>query len=242
MKIVNFLDIKFLSINILSLKKVIKKKGLFVFPSGPGLSELKVNSNYHKSLINSDYVFFDSGFFVLLLRFFKNINVQKLSGYKFLDFYFNYLKINKKKIFSIDPNKKLSNSYRLFFKKKIKIKSFHYIAPKYNLRIKINKNLIKRIHDSKAKEIIINIGGGTQEILGYYLSKKLNKKYKIVCTGAAIAFFTGDQSPINNNIDKLYLGWLFRIIYNPKIFLPRYLSAFKLFFLFIRKKNTISLH
>jgi len=242
MKIVNFLDIKFLSINILSLKKVIKKKGLFVFPSGPGLSELKVNSNYHKSLINSDYVFFDSGFFVLLLRFFKNINVQKLSGYKFLDFYFNYLKINKKKIFSIDPNKELSNSYRLFFKKKIKIKSFHYIAPKYNLRIKINKNLIKRIHDSKAKEIIINIGGGTQEILGYYLSKKLNKKYKIVCTGAAIAFFTGDQSPINNNIDKLYLGWLFRIIYNPKIFLPRYLSAFKLFFLFIRKKNTISLH
>jgi len=242
MKIVNFLDIKFLSINILFLKKVIKKKGLFVFPSGPGLSELKVNSNYHKSLINSDYVFFDSGFFVLLLRFFKNINVQKLSGYKFLDFYFNYLKINKKKIFSIDPNKELSNSYRLFFKKKIKIKSFHYIAPKYNLRIKINKNLIKRIHDSKAKEIIINIGGGTQEILGYYLSKKLNKKYKIVCTGAAIAFFTGDQSPINNNIDKLYLGWLFRIIYNPKIFLPRYLSAFKLFFLFIRKKNTISLH
>ena len=110
------------------------------------------------------------------------------------------------------------------------------------MRIKINKNLIKRIHDSKAKEIIINIGGGTQEILGYYLSKKLNKKYKIVCTGAAIAFFTGDQSPINNNIDKLYLGWLFRIIYNPKIFLPRYLSAFKLFFLFIRKKNTISLH
>tara|TARA_B110000967_G_C18818697_1_gene527478 strand:+ start:139 stop:867 length:729 start_codon:yes stop_codon:yes gene_type:complete len=242
MKIVNFLDIKFLSINILFLKKVIKKKGLFVFPSGPGLSELKVNSNYHKSLINSDYVFFDSSFFVLLLRFFKNINVQKLSGYKFLVFYFNYLKINKKKIFSIDPNKELSNSYRLFFKKKIKIKSFHYIAPKYNLRIKINKNLIKRIHDSKAKEIIINIGGGTQEILGYYLSKKLNKKYKIVCTGAAIAFFTGDQSPINNNIDKLYLGWLFRIIYNPKIFLPRYLSAFKLFFLFIRKKNTISLH
>ena len=242
MKIVNFLDIKFLSINILFLKKVIKKKGLFVFPSGPGLSELKVNSNYHKSLINSDYVFFDSGFFVLLLRFFKNINVQKLSGYKFLNFYFDYLKINKKKIFSIDPNKELSNSYRLFFKKKIKIKSFHYIAPKYNSRIKINKNLIKRIHDSKAKEIIINIGGGTQEILGYYLSKKLNKKYKIVCTGAAIAFFTGDQSPINNNIDKLYLGWLFRIIYNPKIFLPRYLSAFKLFFLFIRKKNTISLH
>ena len=242
MKIVNFLDIKFLSINILFLKKVIKKKGLFVFPSGPGLSELKVNSNYHKSLINSDYVFFDSGFFVLLLRIFKNINIQKLSGYKFLDFYFNYLKIKKKKIFSIDPNKELSNSYRLFFKKKIKIKSFHYIAPKYNLRIKINKNLIKRIHDSKAKEIIINIGGGTQEILGYYLSKKLNKKYKIVCTGAAIAFFTGDQSPINNNIDKLYLGWLFRIIYNPKIFLPRYLSAFKLIFLFIRKKNTISLH
>ena len=242
MKIVNFLNIKFSSINRLSLKKVIKKKGLFVFPSGPGLSELRINSDYHKSLINSDYVFFDSGFFVLLLRIFKNINIDKLSGYKFLKVYFNYLKISKKKVFSIDPNLRLSSSYRLYLKEKIKVKSFHYIAPKYSSKIKIDKNLIKKIYDSKAKEIIINIGGGIQEILGYHLKKKLNKDFKIVCTGAAIAFFTGDQSPINSNIDKFYLGWLFRIIYNPKIFLPRYLSAFKLFFLFIKKKNTISLH
>ena len=35
---------------------------------------LDKDSVYHKSLVNADYVFFDSGFFVLLLRLLKNIS------------------------------------------------------------------------------------------------------------------------------------------------------------------------
>ena len=48
------------------------------------------------SLRKADLVFFDSGLFVLLLRFFKNIDVLKFSGYKFLKLFFNYLRQNKK--------------------------------------------------------------------------------------------------------------------------------------------------
>ena len=49
-----------------------------------------------------------------------------------------------------------------------------------------------------------------------------------MCTGAAISFFTGDQAPINVFFDKIYLGWLIRIIFNPIVFLPRYLKTLKL--------------
>ena len=73
-----------------------------------------------------------------------------------------------------------------------------------------------------------NIGGGTQEILGLYLIKKLKFKVTIICTGGAISFFTRDQAPINNFIDKFYLGWLVRLIFNPSIFFKRYLIALKL--------------
>ena len=66
------------------------------------------------------------------------------------------------------------------------------------------------------------------EILGSYLNKNLKKKSIILCTGGAISFFTGDQAPINNFIDKFYLGWLVRLIYNPLIFIKRYISALKL--------------
>ena len=49
-----------------------------------------------------------------------------------------------------------------------------------------------------------------------------------MCTGAAIAFMTGEQAPINKFIDKIYLGWLMRIIWNPKLYLGRILKSFKI--------------
>ena len=83
-----FLKVNFLNLDVNNFDKIIKKKGLFVFPSGPGLANLIKDQNYHKSLINSDYVFLDSGYLVLLLRLLKNIKVQKFSGYKFLKLLF----------------------------------------------------------------------------------------------------------------------------------------------------------
>jgi len=47
----------------------------------------------------------------------------------------------------------------------------------------------------------------------------------------AIAFLTGDQAKIPNFIDKLYLGWLFRIIFNPRLYFLRYFNSFKLLFM-----------
>ena len=75
---------------------------------------------------------------------------------------------------------------------------------------------------------MINIGGGTQEPLAIYLQKNIKYKLRIMCTGAAIAFMTGEQAPINYIIDKLYLGWFARIIWSPKLYLGRILKSFKI--------------
>ena len=48
--------------------KHIIKKGLFVFPAGPALASIDKSQKYHESLRKADLVFFDSGFFVLLLK------------------------------------------------------------------------------------------------------------------------------------------------------------------------------
>ena len=48
---------------------------------------------------------------------------------------------------------------------------------------------------------------------------------------AAIAFLSGQQARIPLIFDKIYIGWLVRIIFNPFVFLPRYSKAFKLIFL-----------
>ena len=80
---------------------------------------------------------------------------------------------------------------------------------------------------------MINLGGGTQEKLGLYIKKKVKFKCSIICTGAAIAFMTGEQAPINEFIDKYYLGWLVRFIWYPSLYFKRVLASFGLIKLFI---------
>ena len=204
--------------------------GLYTFPAAPNLVNLNNNPIYHQSLIHSDFVFFDSGYFVLLLKLFKGIKVKKFSGYKFIKLFVNYLQ-NKSDytLFVIEPSSAISKVNKIFFDKhNIKILS-QFIAPFYKKRTEIvDYELLDILNSSRPDYILINLGGETQEILGYYLKKNLNYNPVIICTGAAISFLTGEQSPLTKWIDKFYLGWLWRCIYNPKVFIPRYLSAFKL--------------
>jgi UDP-N-acetyl-D-mannosaminuronic acid transferase (WecB/TagA/CpsF family) len=231
-----FKKINFISFESNEFSKIIQKKGLFVFPSGPGLANIDKDNNYSKSLSGADYVFFDSGYFVLLLRIFKNIRVSKFSGYKFLNLYFKYLRLNKKKlVFNIDPNRKAAVINKNFFKK-LGLNTKNYIAPMYNSSNIKDKKLLNKINQIKPDFVLTNIGGGVQEILGMYLKKNLKKKTSIICTGGAIEFFTGNQAPINNFLDKFYLGWITRIIFSPRIFFLRYLRSTSLIKLVIKSK------
>ena len=45
---------------------------------------------------------------------------------------------------------------------------------------------------------------------------------------STISFFTKDQAPINRVVDKFYLGWFVRLIFNPLVFSKRYLNSLKL--------------
>ena len=45
-----------------------------------------------------------------------------------------------------------------------------------------------QIKKFKPSIIIVNIGGGTQEVLGYYLKKKLNHKCKLYVQGQRFPF------------------------------------------------------
>ena len=224
-----FKKIKFNNIDPNKFKKYITKNGLFVFPAGPALANIEKSSNYYKSIKEANFVFFDSGLFVILLKMFKNINVHKFSGFKFLGLFFEYLKKNKKnKILCIDPNKKFSKSNKKYIKRLGLKKIYNYVAPNYYPNNLSDKNLLKIIKKFKPDYVIVNIGGGIQEILGLYIKRNLKFKTTILCTGAAISFFTKDQAPINNFIDKYYLGWLVRLLFNPFIFLKKYITGLRL--------------
>lgn len=236
-KIIKVFGINFIDCNFKLVKYFLDKGGLLVLPSGPGLSDIYKNNLYRKSLKNADIVLFDSGFLCLLLRIFKNIKVKKFSGFIFLKKFFKSVD-KSKTIYLIDPNINESNANKKYLHSIKILKTHYYVAPIFNKNIK-DCILVDQINKIKPKYIIINIGGGVQEVLGSYLLKNLSFKPSIICSGAAISFFTKKQAPINVFFDKFYLGWLVRCLFDPIKFIPRYLKSFKLLFVFIKKKNSI---
>ncbi len=237
---IKYKNITFNNLSEKDFLKLMDSKGLFTFPAAPPLATLKLNSEYHESLINSDYVFFDSGYFVLLLRYLKGIKVRKFSGYKFLKLLFNFLKLNQEsKIFLVDPSIKTSENNFKYIKslgcKNIK----RYVAPIYDIISIKDGTLLNEIREYQPDFIIINLGGGVQEVLGNFLKLNVNFKSKIICTGGAISYFTKDQAPINDTIDKLYLGWFFRLLFNPLVFIPRLSKSLSLFFKVLKDKVEI---
>ena len=226
MKKFSFKEIKFYSGNYDQIKYEFDKGGVLVAPAASALANIDTDKQYYSSLKKSKIAILDSGFFCILLRIFRFQKVKKLSGFLFLKTFLDNFK-NQQKILFIDPSKK-SNILNIKFLKSKKIINFKtYIAPNYNKKF-FDLKLLNLINNYKPKYIVINIGGGSQEPLAIYINKNIKYNASIMCTGAALAFMTGEQAPINKFIDKIYLGWLTRIIWNPKLYLGRILKSFKI--------------
>lgn len=232
-KIIKFYDIKFHNTSFQSIYNKINKGGYLVAPAASSLSKIFKKKKYFDALVKADIAILDSGFFCILLRVFKGLKVNKLSGYLFLKKFLEK-KYNKNiKFLLIDPNITESKLNKQYLKNKKIYNVITYVAPFYNYSI-IDKKLLKLIKKEKPKYIIINIGGETQEVLANYLYNNVRRKTSILCTGAAIAFLTKKQAPINDLIDRLYLGWFVRLLHNPLKYTSRILSSFHLLRLFLK--------
>ena len=231
--IINFKGIKFYNYNFAKIFTVIDEGGYLVAPAASALTNISDDKIYHESLIKSDVAILDSGFFCILLRIFKGKKVNKFSGYLFLKNFLNLNFSKEIKFLSIDPTQEDSNANMIYLSKN-NIKNLkNYVAPKYNNKKIIDNNLLEEIKRFQPRYIIINLGGGIQESLALYIKNNIKQKISILCTGAAIAFLTRRQAPINDLIDKLYLGWLVRTLYNPKKFFLRTLKSLYLIKQFI---------
>ncbi len=226
MKYFFFKEIKFYSGDYQDIKKEFDKGGVLVAPAASALANIAEDEIYYKSLIKSNIAILDSGFFCILLRLFSFKKVKKLSGYLFLRKFLESYN-NDDKILLVNPSLR-SDELNIKLIESLKINNFKsYVAPFYKLNFN-DSNLLSLINEFKPRYIMINIGGGKQEPLGIFIRENIDFKTSIMCTGAAIAFMTGEQAPINKTIDKLYLGWLYRIIWNPTINFKRFLKSLKI--------------
>lgn len=215
-----------------------KGGGLCVAPSGPGLAgDLTNCSVYSKSLTQADLVLPDSGLMCLWTKFFSRRPVKRISGLAFLKAYlfskeFRSADSAGDSTFWVMPDEEQCGANKEWLENEsglsIQDEAF-YVAPRYAKTGPIeDSKLLDKIIARKPGTIFIQLGGGVQERLGLFLRNQLSFPSTILCTGAALAFLSGEQVKIPNWADRLYLGWLLRCFSKPAVFVPRYLNAFRL--------------
>ena len=215
--------------------------GLLVVPAAPALKNLAHDPGYREALQGADLVIADSAFMVMIWNRLTHDSIRRVSGLRYLssllkqpDFY------ESDGSFWIMASEKSARRNTSWLRRQgIDLApEDRYVAPFYGKTID-DPELLKRIEERRPRHIVVTLGGGTQERLGLYLRSELNCKPSIHCVGAAIAFLSGDQVQIPIWADRLYLGWLFRCISDPRGYMPRYWEARKLFSLMVRYGSSL---
>ncbi len=215
--------------------------GLLVVPAAPALKNLAHDSAYREALQGADLVITDSAFMVMIWNRLKRDSIRRVSGLKYLssllkqpDFY------QPGGSFWIMASEKSARRNAAWLQRRgIELAASDcYVAPLYGKTIS-DPALLKLIEERRPRHIVVTLGGGTQERLGLYLRSELNSRPSIHCVGAAIAFLSGDQVLIPRWADRMYLGWLFRCLSDPRRYMPRYWDARKLLSLMIRYGSSL---
>ena len=208
--------------------------GLFLAPSGPGLAELDRVEAYRDALRGADVNLLDSGLFVLLWRLRHRRRLDKLSGYLFLDALLRAPALRVPDTTAwVMPTAAAAERTRQWLARSrglIVGPERMFVAPKYAVDGPLeDPELAAWLVAAAPRYVIVCLGGGVQERLGWSLRKNWpGQSPAIVCTGAAIAFMTGEQAPIPWWADRLTLGWLVRCLRAPRSFLPRYVRSLRL--------------
>ena len=227
-RFVRILGIRFFSGDVQQAVTLAAHGGLIVFPSAPVLVELPHDVESQRALSGADLAITDSGLMVLLWRYLKGDRLERVSGLAYLKQLMSLTDVRTPgKTFWIMPSDRaLSLCQQWLREQGIDYRSEDFcVAPVYAPGRLSDAELAARLEPKAPRHIVIGLGGGTQERLGLYLKQTLPNNPSIHCIGAALAFLTGDQAPIPQWADRLFLGWLCRCVSNPARFVPRYWRA-----------------
>lgn len=104
---------------------------------------------------------------------------------------------------------------------------------------KERENLVKKIKIAEANIVFISLGSPKQEIFSYQLSKLVKKSLIIIPVGAAFDFIAGIKKQASKWISDLGFEWLYRLIFEKKRLLKRYLFYGLIFQIMILKKYVL---
>jgi len=218
------LGIKFYVGDLPGLLDLCREGHFVVVPAAPALVDLPTDKDYREALEQSDFAITDSGFMVLLWRALTGRSLIRISGLKLLRGLLatDELRRPGSSVWIMPTAREMEVNVEWLARNNYAVtKDDCFIAPVYTKGPLTDPELLRFIEARRPRYVIVNIGGGVQERLGFYLRKNLSYRPSIICVGAAIAFITGLQANIPVWADRWMLGWFFRCLYSPRRYVPR---------------------
>ncbi|WP_386819038.1 WecB/TagA/CpsF family glycosyltransferase [Luteolibacter algae] len=229
------------------LQEMDEKGGLLAVPSAPSLGQAADDGLLMTAYRAADWSVVDGGYVALILRMLGK-EVVRISGLQLIEKSIanggtGVVPMKERKILWVVPNPEEEERIRFYMGGMgyDPDKQGFYRAPFYRSDEEFDDETLKQqVREWQPDWIVLCLGGGRQEKLGYYLrrmnpggeavaggevSEGRERGPVIMCTGAAIAFFTGGQAKIPVWADRLYLGWFCRILEKPSAYIPRYVKA-----------------
>ncbi len=222
-----------------AVEEITRTGGLLVAPAAPSLINLCRDEDYRRALLASDLAIADSGFMVLLWKFFTGESVPRISGLEHVKRLLEHESARQPGAVLWVVATEASRVKLIGFLAPSSASSERvYIAPHYRRPVE-DEALLQIVRQNHPRHIVIAVGGGIQDKLGQYLLERLDYRPAIHCIGAALGFLTGDQVRIPEWADKYYAGWFFRSLAQPKVFIPRFWSARSLPFLIAKYRDRL---
>ena len=224
-----------------AVDRAVERRGLIVAPSGTCFRRLQRDEVYRRAMTEADLILPDSGFMVLLSRLLRGARLPRISGLAYLKELLGRPEFRRdRSVFWVLPDDNSRHLTLSWLQNHgfLTTADDCFVAPIYGANIE-DRALLERIQTRAPGHVVIALSGGVQEKLGLYLRDNSSVRPAIHCIGAALGFVAGYQVAIPSWADRLYLGWFFRLISNPRRFLPRAVDAFVLPWLIAQYGETL---
>lgn len=195
-------------------------------PSGTCFERFLNDAEYRLAITTADLVLPDSGFMVMLCRLLRGWRLDRISGLAYFKTLLVTPEFKNAKVFWVLPNEQARVrllAWATAHERPIAPEAF-YVAPRYSPAV-TDEILLRLLQERRPDHVVIGIGAGPQEKLGWFLRKQLSYRPAIHCIGGALGFVTGDQVAIPDWADRCYLGWFLRLLNRPRVFVPRLWKA-----------------
>jgi exopolysaccharide biosynthesis WecB/TagA/CpsF family protein len=198
--------------------------GFMVVPASPALLKLNHDESYRHALQQADLALADSALLTILWKIATGRTLRKISGLAYLKCLLEREISEKQSAFWVVSSEAAktkadqwlhNNGYPV-------TQDDFYVAPHREGKAE-DYELLLQIEKRQPRHVVIATGTRTQERLGLYLRDYLHDQAKpnIHCVGAALGFLTGEEPAVPEWAEGHYLGWLFRLASQPRMFLPR---------------------